>query len=325
MPSIRIQPKRLPDDLSEEEKEGLILAAVTRIAYPGSKLVENEWNFRRCPKSQLPYCKIYEYARESPSQRRKIAIWKKNDFSGFDKPIEPRINFEEHWRLNFFRLFPEFPKVPWLNMDSVKIEERISRMRSIAPIVLRTVSTQMFVYNGVIEEEMETFGFQHHGTIQAIEINWLANDKSLLSAFRKWLHDAREIKQREARGGRNKDLHLLNALAAKRLLEAHDNDFEAAFQISAEVLGKPLYSNQSKWLEAKRRAEVEYDGPVPPLAHLLRKTRDITGVFTSDEINKMTHYWIAKASASDQRRLMRLSRDKFIKQIRELTREYRLP
>src|SRR5207253_2795363 len=84
----------------------------------------------------------------------------------------------------------------------------------------------------------------HTSTIQPLEINWFFHDKELLTAFKQWLIDHRPHRAQEKRG-RTESRVLLNALAAKRLLDPHSP--AEADEITGRVLGESLFRSQSDW------------------------------------------------------------------------------
>ncbi len=108
-----------------------------------------DWDFSKCPTSEIHVCKIYEYAREPEAQalQAKIAGWRETGFDGFDQHPGPEGDFELYWQKNFFRLFPEFPNTPWLNLRQADVTDRLRTIKDLKPILIRTVPATVFTSN----------------------------------------------------------------------------------------------------------------------------------------------------------------------------------
>jgi len=277
-----------------------------------SKIPEREWNFSSCPTSHLRFCQKYEYGRSSNSIRNFVDDWRASGFARADQPLKENVELEILENMDFFRLFPEFPKTPWLDLPGDQVKARLAKLPKRTPILVRSVGVSELFSEGEYRDVVRTLDPYHTCSIQPIEVNWFFNDKLLISAFKTWLKDHRRFRGKEERGGQSPK-ELLKALAAWRLLK-HHTAMEAD-EITGDVLGKPLFRSQSDWLDAKSRADDVLEGRPPQVAIGKLWVRLDKKGFTEEELNALWQYWITLTEAQS-RQLYRLKSEVFTERMR---------
>ena len=215
----------------------------------------------------------------------------------------------ERWRANqrrphneFYVLWPEWPKIPYLRLpEKVRRErlrlwtgrafKRLSESKRLVwePLALDTVGfDHLFAHRAAFWKELP----QYHGPYEdaivgetirfsgeqhpawrwreyvAFDIDWEDSNDSLGGRFQAWLERGRRergVVERELRGPDSYTSEMrttLCALGAWRLLNVCGNA-NRAFVHSQTVAGKALYANHaSTWSEAKKRAEERVHGLV---------------------------------------------------------------
>ncbi|MCX6911362.1 MAG: hypothetical protein NTY01_25425 [Verrucomicrobia bacterium] len=238
-----------------------------------------EWDFHSCPENEWEECWQWEFAREPAAKAIQTAV------THFRKATR-RKTFDDYWRvatddkrrfLSFPRpkrrrdllyCSPEFPSQPYL---SIKEQERKRRIAEIGEV--RKVGgfsqwdLKEFISEIVSGEHDSCWlnvigGTMQHGTSVAVlfDINWRLNNRELKERFAAWLKDHRpaDVEQIESRGAGSRPRQCqadLKALGALRLL--HVMPWNEATEVTQRELGKPgpLFSEQNRWIAAKRRAE----------------------------------------------------------------------
>ena len=89
-----------------------------------SNLVVEDWDFSDCPAKELHACRFYEYAREKPSLKFQIAMWRAHGDWSTRLPRSDLRSYGQQRVANFFCGLEEFPKPPWLKIAPHKREER---------------------------------------------------------------------------------------------------------------------------------------------------------------------------------------------------------
>lgn len=273
-----------------------------------SRVGETDWNFAKCPKSQLPFCQMYEYGRSCPQTIAKVRRWREQNFAEADQPVTDNRQLKAREPMDFFRLFPEFPKTPWLELDPAVRQSRLKALPKRKRFLVRSVPVESLKVQGKYRDIVEVVKPYETGTIQPLEVTWFYNGKELIASFKDWLKQHRPYRAREERG-RTEPRVLLNALAAKRLLTHHT--VPECLDITGEVLGKPLFGVDSDWLDARQRADDHLAGRLPalPIERLYKKLPK--DEFTEAEINRLWQYWVG-LKVAEARALYLLSTEKFV-------------
>lgn len=267
-------------------------------------IAPEDWNFRNCPDEELFACTFYEYARDSP-------LWLKLAEKVRDIPkyrlipkavkVFPTGNAYQkelrRWQFSFvtfFALFPEFPKTPWLKLDSLERERRLFDFTEGLPARLKALRFLPKDSSSTTAEP--TFSFDRFEAVRVFftvrfQISWDFTDDDIIASFTSWLRDTRKKAQGTKRMGKRPtqpDLMRarLRELGAKRLLSRLT--VTQAAKLTKEVLLKEtreavaLHGTVRSWRRAKKNAELllkafdEYGlpisdpkGPTDPVSFLL--------------------------------------------------------
>ncbi len=296
---------------------GQLVDRLAKAAPVKSKLAEVNWNFSKCPTSQLPYCQMYEYGRSSRSQIASVERWQREGFVSTAAPVRDNYYLEAVKPMDFFRLFPEFPRTPWLALNAAEVKRRLKSLPNRTPVLVRSVPVETLLEDGDYKDTVQVLKAYQTTTIQPMEINWFFHDKELLVAFKLWLKENRPHPPKEKRG-RTEPRVFLNALAAKRLLEVHN--VAECEDITGNVLGKPLFQGDSNWYDAKAQAEKILDGQLPPIP-IEKFTKNIKRLFdagfTDDEVNQIWQH-LVPLKVSEVRVILRPDGEEFVAAMRQL-------
>ena len=221
-------------------------------------LVLEDWDFSACPKEELGCCCFYEYAREKSSVKQRVAVRRAYDDWGVHLPLDDETFYEEKWFTEFFRDLEEFPKTPWLRIDSSKRVQRRERQKL---ELIKTVYPERFAV--FLNEErypyLSEVSPSSVRTIHAVEIDWANSDKRLVEAFKVWLAHNRPFRFQISQKGKRTPAEALVFLGAFRLLRAFNNDCEKAKSVKA------YYGDKRTWRGAKKKA-LKIIGEVKPKA-----------------------------------------------------------
>ena len=114
---------------------------------------------------------------------------------------------------------------------------------------------------------------------------------------------------------------LLNALAAKRLLDQHS--VLECQEITAAALGKPLFQGDSNWYDAKAKAEAHLAERLPPIPieKFEKKVKLLFDAgFTDDEVNQLWRH-LVYLKVSDQKIALRPDGKVFVTAMRDLVKK----
>ena len=295
-----------------ENSLGALVKAVARSKTPKCKIQTHEWNFSKCPKNQLRFCQLYEFGRSTPLLVDQVKRWRASGFKEADQPLKENDQLARLTQMDFFRLFPEFPLVPWLDLNLAEVKTRLAGLKARRPILVRSVGVKELARDGEYKDSVWVLEPYHTPTIQPMEVNWFYNDKMLISAFKAWLKENRKYRATEQRG-KTTPRELLNDLAAWRLLTHHT--VAEAEKITGDALGKPLFRSQSDWLDARLRAKRDLAGRLPPIPIEKLWARLDKKAFTESEVNRLWLWWV-NLSESEARPLYRLKREIFTAKMR---------
>src|SRR5437667_8864978 len=95
-----------------------LVKVVAQSKTPKCKIPTHDWNFSKCPKNQLRFCQRYEYGRSTGSLVHQVEQWRASSFKKTDEPLKENGELARLTQMSFFRLFPEFRKVPWLTLNA---------------------------------------------------------------------------------------------------------------------------------------------------------------------------------------------------------------
>lgn len=286
------------------------------------KLIREDWDFRvrftpprgtKCvpftflEDAEVLPCYEYETARAHSHWVADVTEWRE---SANAQTFTSLLDLWCHrWRANqrrpnneFYVLWPEWPKVPYLRLPEKVRRERLrlwtgrafrrvteSKRLVWEPRALDTVGfAHLFGYRGAFWKELPdyhgpyedaivgetiTFSGERHPPWRwrefvAFDIHWEDSNDLLVSRFQAWVERRRRehgLVEQELRGPKSYTSELrttLCALGAWRLLHERGSA-TGAFVHSQTVAGKALYANHaSTWSEAKTRAEQNVYGLV---------------------------------------------------------------
>jgi hypothetical protein len=230
-----------------------------------------DWDFSSCPKDELVICNYYEYARETeklrPEAIRNSHLHDKHAnreaarMSLFEAP-------EKRFKLQFDRLFIEFPSLPYLSIPKKLRRARHSELQNHFGAVIATNPIEAILAADsdspfeALLKMLVGISFTKSHTAHLIVIDWSENEAAIGKAFTNLLARLRPGKvkpgkQIERRGRSSSEEQLID-LMALRLLKHFKGDYKAAMNFSAqhfEILRKPSNNNRKVWTRCVRRAE----------------------------------------------------------------------
>lgn len=217
-----------------------------------AELVQEDWDFRRCPKDQLKLCVWWEKGREDNQFRLQ---WKQ--FLG-----DKRAGLLGRFGVD----------TPWLLITVAEREQELRRRTQPQP----AGSPAIFVEDWEIVNNppgycaKTVFGEarQINGStsfLYPLSVDWSYTDSALKQCFVAWIREHRPrtpagepvFFMRELRGGPRKPEEMLKMIGARRLLMAYGG-YKKAEQIARKALGHDLYSDESSWWDAKRKVENQF-------------------------------------------------------------------
>lgn len=281
-------------------------------------LLHEDWNFDKCPDQELFACAFYEYARNSEywlnkiSAERKLPTWKgvvkelKTLTKNFDDlPWNDQIQRGGKAHINFFRLFPEYPSVPWLKIPPEKRSERIKLLAKgfefkcppICPTSVEELRHKDEYESMVIYVNNTYYARVALCEVRPFSICWKYSDADILAAFEQMLPKLRGSTAPVKRRGRSQCRPVvlrakLRELGAARLLKYLSAN--AALIYTEQQTKQSLYTTIRSWRRAKHNAEqllslfvgkgfplideTEYDDPLALLLgpHFIEVIEDMT-------------------------------------------------
>ena len=305
---------------SDPDASAMFTVALASAKPVEPKVSEEEWNFKKCPTALLPFCQTYEYGRSSPAMLKRVRWWRQEEFAEADHRIISNYQLSAVQPMDLFRLFPEFPQTPWLALDRSLIAQRIKSLPKREPILVRSLPVDSLRDYGDYQDVVSVLEAFQTTTIQPMEINWFFHDKNLIVAFKKWLAENRPYAAKEKRG-RTEPRVLLNALAAKRLLDEHS--VADCQDITGTVLGEPLFRGDSNWYDAKAKAEAYLAERLPPIPveKFGQKVNLLADAgFTEVEVNQLWQHLI-RLKIPAQKLALRPDGDAFVAAMRALLKK----
>ena len=202
-----------------------------------------EWDFSSCPTELIWNCWLFEYSREHIKQ-------------GGSLP---------HWMEDFFTKNMQFPKTPFLQLHKIGRAPLITETGLMSATEddknlkgeLHSLAKYLSVwgdYNSVhaTRERVNWDG------VWKIKIDWSHSTTKLTKDFARFLQEIRPKASvaPEKRGKRLSSIRLaeLKQLGAFRLQEA-GYTIKCAKEYTKEISGSHLYSYESNWSEAKKKAK----------------------------------------------------------------------
>ncbi len=220
----------------------------------------NQWDFSACLPSELASCWGYEFARECPEFRNKVARLRQqiegNTFDAYFPEDSARCLFQTSPQSELLKIardcgvFPfceQWPEQPYLSIDAPIRADRVARVSA------HKLPHIQEIPHGDCDREPD-----HETTVARFYINWTASNGQLLKEFDAWIKASRppgvQIAETRGKAG-NESLWKkeLKALGALRLLR--EMDWTKAEVESQKYLGDALFSNQSSWIRAGHDAE----------------------------------------------------------------------
>jgi hypothetical protein len=229
-------------------------------------LAREEWDFRSCSDDELACCCYYEYARHDDGTKSRVEHLR--TLGHWSVGLDPGDSayYPDAWFRTFFRSLPEFPDLPWLNVGAKKRQRICDACRQIeGPFV--SVGPERYIND---EEQYPYFppdlGSYELRSVHAVEVDWLASDEAILTAFARWLDANRPANDVILEGrGRGGTRELLKFLAAYRLMRQFSNDWIAADEWVEKYAprqdnGKrdkrvPGYKDEPAWRKAAAKAD----------------------------------------------------------------------
>jgi len=281
-----------------------------------------EWDFTDCPDEEVEHCAYYEYSRESEKTKAYVAELRAN--GNWNSGLYPgdAEYYERSWFLNFFKVFEEFPSLPWLKIEKSSRENRSAKCRKLEGPFLEVGPERL-----INEEEEYPFHPNDRGvwslpSVYAFEIEWTASDDAIKKSFARWLAQARPFKEAvQKKSGQLSPRELLKYLGAFRLLRAYGGDWDAAQACVVEHgIGSPWtpsYSDERAWRRATQKAKckIEHGIVFTPAARLM-KALDRAGL---SSLEKARAKWrVAQMDRAEKRKLTKLKADEFLAEIERL-------
>jgi len=286
----------------------------------GPLIALEEWDFTDCPDEEVEHCAFYEFARESEKtmahvdELRAKGNWNSGYFPG-DADYYTR-----EWFLKFFKLFEEFPKLPWLKIEKTSRKRRSAQCRMWEGPFLEVALERL-----MNDEEEYPFyppdtGFGTLTSVHAVEIEWTASDDAIKNSFSRWLAQARPFKDAvQKKSGQLSHRELLKYLGAFRLMRAYGGDWDVA-QGCAVKHGTgspwtPSYSDERAWRRAKKKAESKIEhGVVLNSAARLVKALDHAGLSRLEKARARVR--ISQMDRAEQRKLTKLKAEDALAEIK---------
>ena len=198
------------DEQADPEAFARLRKALADIKPVQSKLAEVDWNFSNCPSAQLLFCQTYEYGRSSPAMLKRVGSWRQEEFAEADQRIISNYQLSAVQPMDFFRLFPEFPQMPWLALDPSVVAQRLKSLPTRTPILVRSLPVDSLRDYGQYQDSVHILEAFRTTTIQPLEVNWffprhraacriqtvVGRKPSLSSEGKTWTYRATRVAQR---------------------------------------------------------------------------------------------------------------------------------
>lgn len=238
-------------------------------------LVQEDWDFSKCPEKELYFCVQYEYARESESIRKFVSRFKAHKIPISGAWVKhSRLDSQPTWddvvsgmAAKTFTpvIFDEFPKTPWLLLDPHKRKE-ISN--NLLPIIGRYVHSKVSVQHlsqgerktgwNIIDEPIKNNTLGTNGVqFLTLMVDWRFGNEQLTRDFLALRPESVDILYREPavpymQRGKGARIHRasLSILTAARLLSRHS--YKGAFELARHA-GKNPISNNSQSAANKKK------------------------------------------------------------------------
>ncbi len=213
-----------------------------------------EWYFGKCPEGEILDCCLYEYARESEGfKEHYMAQYRETKAKDRSVTFVPLAGSAYGLSLNC----PEFPAVPWLKIDRRTRRMRIRRLYDAQEAF--STSPALRRQDGTHVQQQPRFNPETGEEIALVEICWGLPLSKIVDDFTRWAAKTQNERRKKIaraaiwpeRPGKTA-ASMLKALGAWRLLK--QMDWDEAARISEDVLGRPLFQNQSAWNRAQTQA-----------------------------------------------------------------------
>jgi hypothetical protein len=242
------------------------------------KLTVEEWNFDPCPEKELRFCWAYEYTREVSTTESVVAKWRSKTAAQTFEALCALAKNEGAPSVcvptDLFQYFPEWPARPYLSIEPL---ERNRRYKKLYPKSDAEYASSSLVPRLPQDERMwdmlmtELYSSARDGGIPKasipgeksaefilLRIDWHLTNKALMQRFQGFLESrppaAIQYRKKEGKGSHPEimkaDLKALGALRLRRAMRVSDIP-----SYTAEVLEKPLYSQETSILRAVKRAQ----------------------------------------------------------------------
>jgi len=293
-----------------------------------------EWDFRSCPKNELPFCFVYENARElehlwfstGDHNPETVESWRASNQWPDSVPDYTISGIPGTPSRSFLQYFPEFPEKPWLAITPDQRAVRLEKCPIFDPPVESVISGSDSVeaVSSIQNEKEERWLTRTY----AFRVNWSYGDEKLADAFNMWLKSNRPKSSfRNSPHAPTTYEDMMKKLGALRLLRLLG--WSSAVELTKHVLGYSLYSDSSQtpWKraanEAARFMNIGHERErlyMKVVNHFdLSGARD-NGLLTSEEIIAMFGFLLT-AKPKTLRPMLKWSQEQFLDEARRLARE----
>ena len=284
---------------------------------PTKTISQNEWDFSTCPKDEMDYCRFYEFARYNDELKAEIARRRTDDNWRSGLSPEDWAFYGMRAKLGFFRLFPEFPDRPWLEIKEGDRRKRCAECRILDGPFVVVAPDRLDPADGYpcVPTDVGTRTIHH---VYAVEIDLTASREAIKQSFERWIdsvHQNREIVVKK-QGGLT-DADLLKALGAYRLLAHFEGKWKEAADWSQKNRrdNEPLYSDQPEWIKARKKADKFISaGVAPSPAAVVLARLDLSKLERPERAAVKVHLAM-KVDRAEARRLGKLKADKALTEI----------
>lgn len=235
-----------------------------------------EWAmFVDCPEEQLVPCFYYEHARHTPEICEGVKRYRQCDDPCLDgvSGLAYQGGFSLYLACVLYPFRSYFPHTPWLDLpdnerksfaDLTNTKQHLNTFDWEAQIhagygsctgSVDKLKDKRFRSGKHIDLYLDHRCHNEDGspvTYFVHRVNWKKSDNVLVAEFQEWLCSHRPRPPRETRG-KTSPRERLKALGAMLWLKRFD--WEQAAVETQKQLGKPLYGEQSEWIDAARSAE----------------------------------------------------------------------
>ena len=212
--------------------------------WKGTKLKQEDWDFRRCPKDQLKQCVWWEHSREDVQYRLQ---WK--DFLG-----DKRAGLVGKYGAD----------TPWLLIPKdERIAEGTKDMRQAGEPAIYVMDWEIihqppgYCRKTIFGEALHVNG---QSFLYPFSVDWHYSDTELKECFGEWIRanrprysDGADVFPIREKRGKRREVEMLKMIGARRLLQAYG--LSKAKDITWEVLGRDYYKENSTWDKAVKKVE----------------------------------------------------------------------